>query len=212
VLSGTLDRLLSHRGITNVGTINWANGGRLFSGNSTISNTGTFNFAADTQIIDNGGGVSSLVNQTGGVIQKTAGSGVSGIGIPLNNSGSVVANSGAFTFGSVSNSGQLTPSAAPGQAPTVVTVSQTYTQSAGASLTLDISGSTCTNFDQLSVSGNATLDGTLTVTAVAPCATPAQARYVILKAASISGAFKTVTLPAGYLLQQTATEIDLVHQ
>jgi hypothetical protein len=139
---------------------------------------------------------------------------VSSIGIPLNNGGAVTARLGVFAFATVANNGQLTPDAVPSQAPTLINVSGDYgqaqTQAGTGTLTLDITGANCTNFDQLNVSGTATLGGALTVSTVSPCATPTQGKYVIIKAGTINGAFKTVTVPPGYTLVQTATEVDLV--
>jgi hypothetical protein len=207
-LNSTQDRTLSNRALVNLGTVNWLNGGRLFvSGGGAVLNDAQFNVQADMQILP-GGGAPSLTNQ--GTITKSGGTGQSLLGIPLTNtvSGTVVANTGVFAFGSVDNSGQLTPAVAPSASPVAVPVNGNFLQRATGSLTLDITGANCATFDQLQVSGTATLAGTLTVATGGGCTNLSQARYVLIAAPQgVVGRFTTTSVPSGYIVGYDQTDV-----
>ena len=93
-----------------------------------------------------------------------------------------------------------------------MTVTGTYNNSSGA-LTIPVSGTTTpgTDFGQLSVTGAATLGGTLALQTASGFTPPYGTHYTILKAASISGTFATVTgrvLTNGqYILTYHATSV-----
>src|SRR5207253_6719188 len=82
-------------------------------------------------------------------------------GKTLSGSGTLTVNGG--TNFSVTNSGTV----APGLSPGILTISGNYTQNAGGSLNIEIGGLTVgTQYDQLVVTGNATLAGTLNATLI----------------------------------------------
>ena len=217
IMGGTADRLLIDRALDNQSVISWTSSGALLmGGTSTLTNAArsNINLAADMAIRTTGTAPTpSLVNS--GSLTKAGGTGLSAIGIPLTNNGTVIANSGAFSFSNggqtskpaLTNNGQLTPSAAPTATPTQISVSGDYIQGATGVLNLDIDGATCANSDVLNVTGTATLasGATLNVSAVAPCASPNQ-RFTVLQTppnSPINGTFTTVSLPPAYVIHQT---------
>lgn len=93
------------------------------------------------------------------------------------NAGTIVlATGGSSLGGSVTNTGRLTGigtvsgsvdntsgTVAPGSSPGILTVNGTYVQGAAGNLEIEVEGSGAAQFDKLSVSGNTTLGGTLTL-------------------------------------------------
>ena len=101
---------------------------------------------------------------------------------------------GAGTVGGpVTNNGFV----APGQSPGVLTLGSTYAQGAAGALNIEIGGTTVgTQFDQLAVTGAATLAGTLNVSLVSGFNPANGDSFTILTAASVTGNFTTTNLPA----------------
>jgi T5SS/PEP-CTERM-associated repeat protein len=101
-------------------------------------------------------------------------------------------NSNGLVVGDVSNGGVMSAGSAPG----VLHTSGNYTQTAAGKLQLKLGGTTLgTQYDQLQVSGAATLGGALQVS-LAGGFTPADAdSYGVLNCGSVSGGFSMLQLP-----------------
>ncbi len=82
----------------------------------------------------------------------------------------------------------------PDYRPVSLTVTGNYTQGAGGTFAAEIGGLiVATQFDRLSVSGSATLGGTLEITLIDGFVPILGDTFVILSAGSITGTFATVT-------------------
>jgi len=95
--------------------------------------------------------------------------------------------------GSVSNTGGIVQ---PGLSPGILTISGSYTQGSGGILAVEIGGTTAgTEFDQLVVGDNASLDGTLDVTLINGFDPQLGDSFLVVDGSS-SGTFSTTQLPA----------------
>ena len=122
--------------LDNGGTVNFRTAATLGRAGADHTNSGNFNINGAT------------VTVTGNTLTNTPGGTISGTGT-LNVSGVV------FT-----NNGQVSPGLSPG----ILDLAGDYTQGAPGSVRIEIGGLTAgTGFDQLNITGNATLDGTLSV-------------------------------------------------
>jgi hypothetical protein len=126
--------------------------GRALTTSDALSNAGTISVGA-------GSSLSATGNYT-----QTGGSTVVNGTLAANNTVAINAGSlsGAGTINAnVINGGTVTP----GDAPAILTVNGTYTQTSTGALDIQIGGTTAgSGYGQLAVSGAATLDGTLNVT------------------------------------------------
>ena len=85
-------KLLGNRNLVNLGTVNWSDGKLIFSGNSTITNSGVFNVQADANPIAGSrntdpfigtgalSGATSFINTAQGTLLKSAGLGSATLG------------------------------------------------------------------------------------------------------------------------------------
>lgn len=96
----------------------------------------------------------------------------------------------------------------PGLSAGALTIDGNYTQDAGGALAIELGGGAPGEFDVLSVSGQATLDGELNI-ALIDGFTPAGAEFVVLTAGSIAGTFATLSGAPGFDVIYTATEVKL---
>ncbi len=174
--------------LSNTGTITLPSGGYLYLyDNTTLDNqaSGVIDFQSDAIVLNNTSGTFNINNS--GIIQKTAGTGVTPIHIPTVNSGTIIANSGELEFvdtylltntvqGTIKGTAtiDLPLSAnyindgtfAPGGAPGTLTVLGTYKSSATSVLDVELNGLTSgTQYDVLAITGtNAIFDGDVNVT------------------------------------------------
>jgi uncharacterized repeat protein (TIGR01451 family) len=187
--SGTLD-LQSDAGIASVGAtaINNNAGGTLVrsAGTTTevvdppVANAGTVLLQAATTKFNGG------LTQTAGI--TTLGPGNLAGTIAIN--GGTLNGTGTIT-GTVTNGGNFNPGTSPG----AVTITGDYTQTSTGVLNVDLNGTTAgTQYDQVNVSGNVTLDGTLNATlGYSPAAGDT---FDVLKiGATRTGDFATKNLP-----------------
>ncbi len=169
---------------------------------NTIGGTGT----AAANVISGNSGYGIQVDgstTTGNVVANNyVGTGAGGMGTLLNGSGALeitngaaVLALGAFT-GNVLNQGTLGFWNAPG----AITITGNYTQSAGAILDISIAGTANSQYDQLQVSGNATLAGSLDVAVLNSFAINPLEEFGILSYGSVSGTFTTYQYPGGVTL------------
>ena len=97
----------------------------------------------------------------------------------------------------------------PGNSPGVLTIEGNYQQNAGSTYSAEIGGAATGDFDQLSVTGVASLGGTLNVRLVNGFTPSVGQTFRLLKAGSVSGAFASISQPsqAGISLTSDATGI-----
>ena len=146
---------------------------------STLTVTGTFTQTAGTTM-DNGTITTTTMNLQGGTLAGT---------------GSV--------SGTVDNTGGII---SPGDAPGTLTLGSLDQSSAGI---VDILLASLTSFDQLNVTGLATIGGTLNVSLAAGFSAPNNSTFDILKSAGLSGTFSTVNLPSDFSIAYTSTDVIL---
>ena len=78
----------------------------------------------------------------------------------------------------------------------MITVDGDYTQTADGILTLELAGITPTTlYDQLAITGNALLDGTLNVSLIDPFVPVAGDSFTVLTYLSRTGTFDAINLP-----------------
>ncbi len=130
------------------------------------------------------------------VVEGTLALGVDG---RLNGGGLVTVAPGANLEGSgliagpVVNNGRIAPGASAG----TLSLSNTFTQNAAASLDIEIGGMLVgAQHDRLAITGTATLAGTLNVSLINGFSPEGSQSFVLLTAGSINGTFDTVNLPA----------------
>ncbi len=113
---------------------------------------------------------------------------------PITNTGTLLG--GATLQTDLTNAGTV----APGSSPGLLTVDGDYTQEADGTLLMEIADfDPFTGYDQLRVTGTATLGGTLEVTLLPPLdhtTLPDGARFDLVVAETLLGEFATVHLPA----------------
>ncbi len=106
-------------------------------------------------------------------------------------SGAELVGSGTLSSNLV-NGGTVSPGSSPG----IITVDGIYTQEAGGVLEIELGGDVArTGYDQLQVTGVATLAGTLDVSLYDGFVPSNGDQFLILDAASLSGTFTTINLP-----------------
>lgn len=188
--------------VDNQGTINLNVSLNLDKAGAVYNNTGTINVPSGHRLIVKGaptfnqnGGVLAIAgaySHSGGAFRFTGGS-ISGGGTLSVNSATFF-GTGTITANVNSNSSQFNPGLSPG----VLNITGNYMQDAGSALNVEIAGpNPGTGYDQLNVSGVATLAGTLNVI-TAPTFCP-QGNFTIMTYGSRSGDFavKNGLKPAG---------------
>jgi len=91
------------------------------------------------------------------------------------------------------NAGTVSPGASPG----IITVDGDYTQESLGTLAIELGGTTAgTDYDQLVVTGVATLDGTLDASLIPGFTPSAGQNFTIMTYASHTGEFDTLNLPS----------------
>jgi hypothetical protein len=137
----------------------------------------------------------ATLSQTGGTTTVTSGANldVSGSAGPMSLAGGTLNGMGKVT-GSVSNGGGTV---APGTSPGTLTITGNYSQGAGGTLDLDVTGTSAGQFDVLNVSGNVMLGGTLALlpsAGYAASATPGDSVTFLPYGGSRTGTFATTTV------------------
>ncbi|MFC1820860.1 leucine-rich repeat domain-containing protein, partial [Thermodesulfobacteriota bacterium] len=173
---------------TATGTINKADTGNIYIRPTGFTNAGLIDVKAGTLII-----VPSLTN-TGVIFSDT--------GAVFEISGAVFTNA---TGGTISGMGTIrTPASGlinegtifPGVSPGILTIDGDFTQDATGILNIEIGGiNPGTDYDQLVITGTATLAGTLNVTLI-PSFVPTSGTFDIITYASKTGAFSSIILPS----------------
>lgn len=225
-LSGTA--LIDNRGVFDIQTdqpiaVGFGGGSLAAVAGSTptIDDSGTLKKtccagATDVQPdVTNSGAIEALSGTLGvsGAFSQSAGSTTLGPGnisstTPFALGGGTLAGSGTFT-GDVNNTGgNVTPGFSPG----TIAISGNYVQGASGTLTIEIASAS--SFDQVNVSGSATLDGTLDVALLGGYMPPNGTVFAPLTFATRSGDFALKNLPVygvggSLTASYTPTELDL---
>jgi hypothetical protein len=135
--------------------------------------------------------VHNLTIQGGAILTNNATLNVNGGGTETNNG--TYKGTGAFTGALFNNSGGIV---APGGSPGCASFGAGYTNGTGTEQ-IEIAGTTpCTQYDQLQVTGTATLSGTLNVTFFGGYTPNCGESYTIMTFTSRVGTFATVNTPA----------------
>lgn len=183
-----------------------------FKKTTSAGTTGVAPAFTNSNLLDLTSGTVSLgggLAQTGGITKLNGGNLA---GSPLNFSGGLLQGSGTIT-GNVSNGATV----APGFSPGVINVTGNYTQTSAGTLQIQLAGTLPAQYDQLLISGSATLDGTLDVTLIGGYVPAGGETYDALTFASQSGDFATKNLPtfpggtieANYLPAAAPTKLQL---
>ncbi len=161
------------------------------STDQNISGTGVLTFVEFAKT--GGNALFGSFNKTFNTAKVTAGT--------WNLLGNTFSSAGGFsasTGGAIAGSGTLTGNVNIGSAsflsPDCINITGTLVMASGSHFVANISGSTvCTGFDQVNVSGSATLTGSI----LDLSASVAGSGFKILDAASLSGTFTTTNFPVG---------------
>jgi hypothetical protein len=169
-------------------------GGGNTSISAPFSNTGTVRIDVGTILF------SPTYTQTSGATILNGGNLSMGSGT-LTLTGGTLSGTGTFT-GTVNNTGGVVK---PGLSPGTFTISGNYTQGASSSLNIELAGIGAGQFGLLTVSGSATLGGTLNVLSLGGFTPPAGSNYQVATYASHTGDFTTKNLTVSGVLLTEAT-------
>jgi len=111
----------------------------------------------------------------------------------------------ATITGSLANSGNL----APGTSPGIYTVTGDYTASSTAVHNFEVGGTAASSYDQLNVSGNVFLNGTLNIILINGFLPSNANPDIPIITGTINGTFSTVTKPAKYLVVYNGNSVAL---
>ena len=152
----------------------------------------TFDLQSDGGISNVNYGGGSFDNQSGATLKKSAGAGTSSITTSLTNAGIMQVASGVLSLAGTgfTNAGAMI--AGPG----AITVTGNFTQAPSGQMVMQLAGLVRgTQYGALTVSGTATLDGTLTAAFLNGFVPTAGDSFDVLTAASRSGSFAASNLP-----------------
>ncbi|HYC60119.1 MAG TPA: hypothetical protein VEK79_11200 [Thermoanaerobaculia bacterium] len=173
------------------------------AGGGSITNNGTFTktTATGTTSIAPAFTNTNLVDLTSGIVDFGGGF-TQSAGLTKLNGGNMGGSSVALNGGTLSGNGTITADVtngatlSPGTSPGAITISGNYTQTNAGTLAIDLGGTTpATQYDQLNVTGTATLNGTLNVAFFGGYIPTGGETYDVLNFASRSGDFAVKTLP-----------------
>lgn len=127
----------------------------------------------------------------------------------LSFNGGAVTGTGLIAAESVENGGaRFAPG---GSAAGTLTVQSSYSQTSDGQLELRLQGSGCPAASRLLVTGNAALDGALTITPENDCSPTAPQQFLLLDATTLTGTFAGVSgIPSGYALDYRNSAGDVV--
>lgn len=203
--------------LTTTGDVAFVFGGS--GGAAVFHNTGSYTRADGGGVANFGGTVitnsgSMTVNRGGfavsGPFVQTSGSAHLGTNFSAN--GGLRIEAGTFTgrggvAGALYNNGTLNPGASPG-----LIAGATFTNTAASVLNVELGGATApgTNYDQIRLSGAATLGGVLNVSFANNFAPTLSNRFTILTTPSRAGTFSGVVPPPGVTLNTIYSTTNVV--
>jgi hypothetical protein len=184
VFDARADKLIFASGGTNIfnnaGTLEKTQGAGATNFNLNLSNTGTVESKSGTL------GFNAVYNQSAGTTRLNGGD--LSTSTLLNIQGGTLSGTGTIT-GNVQNAATL----APGLSPGVLNINGNYTQLASGTLAIEIGGTSAgAQYDQLNVSGTATLAGALDTTLINSFNPGFNDAFVVLTYGTRSGTFGVV--------------------
>jgi predicted outer membrane repeat protein len=180
---------------TNTGSFTLT-GGAVVSTAGDFSNQGAVTIDATTGATKSQFGAAGNYNQSGAGTTTLAAGGILALGdaakIVNIQSGTLLQGTGTVN-GNVSNSGTLSPGTS--TTPGTLSISGTYTQTAGGTLNIKLGGTTTpgTDYDDVAITGAATLDGTIHTQAINGFEPAGGDSYQVMTFASSSGDFSSKT-------------------
>ena len=170
--------------------VNGPNGQLVKSGAGTSQSFTDIQVAGGTVSVANGQtfNAAGAYSQSGGLTQVASG-GVLGASPAL--TGGVLRGAGQVNGSITNTSGTVEPGASPG----ILSVTGSYSQDSGGTLAVEIGGTTAgTEYDQLDVSGTASLDGTLAITTTGGFDPAVSDTFdVVTSDGTLSGSFASLT-------------------
>jgi hypothetical protein len=195
--TASLGSLVSNENLT----LNSSGGGIVVSGATTFGAGTAFTVAAGTATFNGVTSLDTLAVQGGSVVVQSGTltlTGLSGVTIAP---GGLLTGNGTLTAVNVSNNGTV----APGNSPGALTINGNYFQDAGGTLAVEVGGTTPgSGYDRLTVTGSATLGGTLSVSYYGGFAPSTGNTFDVLTYGSRSGYFAALAVPAGSSMYGTA--------
>ena len=199
--SNSTNALAGLTAITASGGLSLQNGAGLSA--SSVSNAGALTIGTGSSFPVAG------YTQTGGSTTLQGGSlGATTLSIQ----GGTLSGSGTVN-GNLTNAAQVSPGSS---SPGVLTINGNYTQTAAGALSLKVGGATAgTQFDQLNITGTASLNGTLNVSLIDGFGPSAEESFDVLNFASSTGNFATLNFPLiggspAFVTNSTPTSLNLV--
>ncbi len=158
--------------------------GAALTSPGAFSNQGSLTVGAGSRFTVNNNG--NYTSAGASIIDGTLTAGTATLTGSLTGAGVIAAN--------LVNDGAVTP----GDSPGILTINGNYQQGSGGVLNIEVGGTTAgTQYDQLKVSGTATLAGTLDATLINGFGPGAGEQFAALTAGGgISGSFATINLPS----------------
>jgi hypothetical protein len=193
--------------INNFGTLQKSGG----TGTATIGLAFTNEDTPDNPNSDLVAALSGTLSFTNSYLQTAGDTNLNGGAIAVSSTlslmGGVLDGSGDV-FASVVNAGRVSPGG--DLAAGLITIHGSYTQTSAGTLSIEIGGTNAgTDFDQLVVTGAATLDGTLNVSLINGFVPDPGTTFTIMTFASYSGAFATLNFDPAFVSPPTYDPIDV---
>ncbi|MDH3458651.1 MAG: hypothetical protein OER90_17565, partial [Gemmatimonadota bacterium] len=217
-ITGATAKFLDTRVLANQGTGVWdaAGTGVVFATNGAMLHTeagATLTLEADGGLIYNGGTLPTVLND--GLVRRTTGTGTFTITGAVINAGTLDLQTGTYAVGQTVNhldgavlqgvatldvtavtSGVLAGDVNPGTSPGILFVVGDFGQDPASTYNIELGGTIPgVGYDQLDITGIATLAGSLDVTLLGGFTLSPGNRFAIIVADSIEGTFATVNLP-----------------
>jgi len=189
-------------------------GSEIFSDSGTTNALAGLatNAAGGSLTIQNGANLTTATLNDQGALTVGAGSTLNAPTLTVASGGSL--NGSGTISGNVVNDGQLSPGSA--SVTGALTINDSYMQNSTGTLNIAIGGTTAgSQFDQLNVSGAASLGGTLNVSLVNGFGPTAEQTFEVMSFAGSSGSFATVNLPMlggspAFMVGATPSSLNLV--
>ena len=201
------------------GALNTSGNFTLPSGTLTINPGGSLttvaaNIASGATLATGGSFTATGPVTVGGILKGSATGPIVASGQPVNviSGGTLDLNGGSITASAINNQGLLKGvgtinsnvfndgTFSPGASPGLVNIVGNYVQGPTGLLNIEIGGTTPgTGFDKLDITGNATLNGVLTIVPFGNfVATPADSYRFLTTGGTISGTFSTIVVPTAF--------------
>jgi hypothetical protein len=172
------------------------------TGNNTGQGIGVPFYNTSTVVVQSGNlNLGSHYVQTAGSTALAGGS----LGGELNIQGGVLTGSGTVSGDVYNTAGQVNPGGT--GTPGILAINGTYTQSGSGALNIELGGAAAGNqFDQLNVSGNASLGGTLNISLLPNLGHVCGVSFAVVNGTPVSGTFSTInglSQPGGMTITPT---------